>query len=160
MNVHGFEFPAIDGGTLRLADYAGRPLLIVNTASECDTTPQYAGLQRLHERYADSGLVVIGVPSNDFGEQEPGDAAGIRAFCSGHYGVTFALAAKQNVVPPAEHPLYAAIAEELGDIARPRWNFHKYLFAADGGLAGLWDSGMDPDSAEIREAIEAALMDA
>lgn len=157
MNAHEHGFAAIDDGAIRLAEHAGDPILLVNTASECDTTPQYAGLQRLHERYADRGLLVLGVPSNDFGEQEPGDDATIRAFCEQQYGVTFPLAAKQKVIPPDEHPLYAAVAVELGDMGRPTWNFHKFLFAGDGELAGLWDSRTPPEADEIIEAVEALL---
>ena len=160
MNLHAHAFEAIEGGAVRLGDYAGRPVLIVNTASECDTTPQYAGLQRLYERYGDSGLMIVGVPSNDFGQQEPGDDETIRGFCSGRYGITFPLTAKQRVIPPDEHPLYAAIAAELGDLGRPDWNFHKFLFDGDGELAGLWDSRTPPESGEIVEAIAAQLPDA
>lgn len=157
MNAHDYAFDAIDGGTIRLGDYAGRAILVANTASECETTPQYAGLQALHERYGDRGLVVVGVPSNDFGEQEPGDEAAIRSFCAREYGVTFPLTAKQRVIPPDEHPLYRDVAAELGDVARPQWNFHKYLFAPDGELVGLWDSRVEPQSEEVVEPIEAAL---
>lgn len=160
MNAHDHEFPAIDGGTIRLADYAGTPVLLVNTASECGMTPQYAGLQRLHERYRERGLVVIGVPSNDFGGQEPENEAGIARFCETHYGVTFPLAAKQRVIPPDEHPLYRDIAAELGDVARPQWNFHKYLIGPEGEFAGLWESRTDPEPAEIIDDIEAALAQA
>ena len=157
MNLRDHEFNAIDGGIIRLADLVGRAVLIVNTASECATTPQYAGLQRLHERYGDRGLVVIGVPSNDFGEQEPGGEEEIRDFCTRVYGVTFALAARHKVIPPDEHPFYRDLAEELGDIARPQWNFHKYLFAPGGELVGLWDSDIEPEADEIIETIEASL---
>lgn len=157
MNLHDHEFSAIDGGTIRLRDHADGPILVVNTASECGTTPQYAGLQALHEQYADQGLTVIGVPSNDFGEQEPGDEDEIRAFCRREYGVSFPLTAKQHVIPPDEHPFYREIASELGDVARPQWNFHKYLVGTDGDLAGLWDSQTEPRSADIVETIETAL---
>ena len=160
MNAHDHELPAIDGGTIRLADYAGAPILLVNTASECGFTPQYAELQALHERYRDRGFAVIGIPSNDFGEQEPGDEAAIASFCESRYGVNFPLATKLRVVPPDEHPLYAAIASELGDVARPRWNFHKYLIGPDGDLLGLWESSTRPQSAEILEAVEQALASA
>lgn len=157
MNAHDYEFPSIDGGAIRLGDHGGRALLVVNTASECDTTPQYAGLQVLYGRYGNRGLVVIGVPSNDFGEQEPGDEATIRAFCTREYGVSFPLTAKQKVIPPDEHPLYRDVAAEFGDVARPQWNFHKYLFDPDGELAGLWDSRIEPQAEELVEGIEAVL---
>ena len=104
MNAHDYEFTGIERGTIRLSDYTGRAILLVNTASECETTPQYARLQALHERYGDRGLIVIGVPSNDFGGQEPADEAAILSFCRGEYGVTFPLAAKHDVAVriPAE----------------------------------------------------------
>lgn len=154
MNAHDYEFTSIDGHPLRLADYAGRVILLVNTASECVTTPQYAALQRLWERYGAHGFAVIGVPSNDFGEQEPGDEAAIRAFCNEHYGVTFPLTTKQRVVPPDEHPLYRDLGTFFGDAGRPTWNFHKYLIDGDGEFVDLWDSRTPPDDPEIVAAIE------
>jgi len=159
MNAHDFEFPGIEGETIYLGAYAGRVILLVNTASACDTTPQYAGLQTLHERYGSRGLTVLAVPSNDFGQQEPDDNDTIRRFCETRYGVTFLLAAKQKVAPPGEHPFYARIREEIGEAAQPEWNFHKYLIGVDGELLQVWDSRTWPTSGEITGEIEAALPD-
>lgn len=130
---------------------------MVNTASECGYTPQYAGLQKLWRRYRDRGLVVLGVPSNDFGAQEPGREPEIRSFCETTYGVDFPLAAKQKVIGGRAHPFYRWIAAELGEDAAPKWNFHKYLVAPDGSLAGLWPSPVDPLDRKITAAIDAAL---
>jgi len=157
MSAHDFSFPAIDGGTLDLGAFKGKPVLVVNTASECGYTPQYAGLETLWRRYRDRGLVVLGVPSNDFGAQEPGAEPAIQSFCQVHYGVDFPLTAKQTVIGGRAHPFYRWIAAELGEDAAPKWNFHKYLVAPDGSLAGLWPSAVDPLDRKITAAIEAAL---
>jgi glutathione peroxidase len=157
MSAHDFEFKAIDGGALPLAQYEGKPILLVNVASECGFTPQYQQLQELWTRYRDKGLVVLGVPSNDFGAQEPGSEAEIRKFCETRYAVDFPLAAKQQVIGPAAHPLYRWIAAEAGEDAAPRWNFHKYLIDGEGALAGAWPSRVNPLAPEITEAVESAL---
>jgi glutathione peroxidase len=157
MSAHRFSFPAIDGGTVTLADFRGKPVLIVNTASECGYTPQYAALQQLWQRYRDRGLVVLGVPANDFGAQEPGDEPAIASFCQTNYGVDFPLTAKQTVIGGAAHPFYRWVAAEFGEAAAPKWNFHKYLVAPDGSLAGLWPSAVEPLDPEIVAAIESAL---
>lgn len=157
MSAHDFSFPAIDGGTLRLADFKGKPILVVNTASECGYTPQYAGLEKLWHTYRQRGLVVLGVPSNDFGAQEPGAEPAIQSFCQTNYGVDFPLTAKQTVIGGKAHPFYRWIAAELGEDAAPKWNFHKYLVAPDGSLAGLWPSAVDPLDRKITAAIEATL---
>jgi glutathione peroxidase len=132
-------------------------VLIVNTASECGYTPQYAALQQLWQRYRDRGLVVLGVPANDFGAQEPGDEPAIASFCQTNYGVDFPLTAKQTVIGGAAHPFYRWVAAEFGEAAAPKWNFHKYLVAPDGSLAGLWPSAVEPLDPEIVAAIESAL---
>lgn len=157
MNAHDFTFEKIDGGPLPLADFAGRPVLVVNTASECGYTPQYAGLEALWQARRGEGLVVLGVPSNDFGDQEPGDERAIRAFCTARYGVTFPLTRKCRVIGPDAHPFYRWIADSLGEDFAPRWNFHKYLVAGDGELAGAWPSATAPDDGAVGEAIAAAL---
>jgi glutathione peroxidase len=158
-NAHDFSFSTIDGAPLPLAAFRGKPVLLVNTASFCGYTPQYADLEALHQRYAPRGLVVLGVPSNDFGAQEPGTAAEIKTFCSTNYRVTFPLAAKVHVISAeAEaHPLYRWIEAELGEAGVPRWNFHKYLIAPDGSLAGAWPSAVKPQAAEIVGEIERLL---
>lgn len=159
MNAYRFAFRDIDGRPLALNQFAPSVLLIVNTASECGFTPQYAELQVLWRRYRDRGLVVVGVPSNDFGQQEPGDEAAIKAFCRGRYRVDFPLTAKERVIGEGAHPFYRWIASELGESGTPRWNFHKYLIAPDGSLAGVWPSKVSPLDPEITEALEALLAD-
>jgi glutathione peroxidase len=150
-------FGKLGGGPLTGAAGFGKPTLVVNTASECGYTPQYAELQQLWERYRDRGLVVLGVPCNDFGAQEPGDAAAIGAFCGKNYGVTFPLAAKAVITSSPRHPFYQSVAEALGEDQLPRWNFHRYLVGADGELLGAWPSKVSPLAREITDAIEAAL---
>jgi glutathione peroxidase len=157
MNAHDFSFTAIDGTALPLAAYRGRPVLLVNTASFCGFTPQYAELEALWRRYRGRGLVVIGVPSNDFGAQEPGSAQEIREFCEKSYAVDFPLTEKQTVVGAAAHPFFRWIAEELGEAGAPRWNFHKYLVAPDGSLAGAWPSAVRPSDGAILAELEPLL---
>ena len=152
-----FTLPGLAGGTLDLADYAGRPLLIVNTASRCGFTGQYAGLQTLWDRYRDRGLMVIGVPSNDFGRQEPGAEAEIGVFCQKNYGVTFPLSAKLPVSGRAAHPLYRFLAAQGGILSQPRWNFYKYLVSPTGQLKDWFLSTTDPLSARVSRAVEGQL---
>ena len=155
--AHDFEFTALDGKPLKLGQFAGKAVLVVNTASQCGFTPQYAGLQKLWAVKKTQGLVVLGVPSNDFGAQEPADEKAIAKFCSQRYGVDFPLTSKQNVVGGQAHPFYRWIAQELGEAGSPRWNFHKYLIGRDGALVGAWPSSVTPDSKELAEAIDQAL---
>ena len=137
MTAYGFSFPALTGGDIRLAEYAGRPLLVVNTASLCGFTPQYAGLQELWTEFRGRGLVIIGVPSNDFGGQEPGGATEIAQTAQHHYGVTFPIAAKAVVKGSNAHPFYKWAAEARPKDV-PRWNFHKYLIGRDGYIAEVF----------------------
>lgn len=157
MSAHDFAFTSIDGKPLKMTDFKGKAVLVVNTASKCGLTPQYAGLQALHEKYGAKGLVVLGVPSNDFGGQEPGSEAEIRTFCSTNYKVSFPMTAKNAVIGNDAHPLYKWAVTEAGEAATPKWNFHKYLIAKDGTLAGTFGSKVAPDAAELQSAIEAAL---
>lgn len=157
MSGHDFEFAALDGGPLKLAQWRGRPILVANTASLCGFTPQYAGLEALWRTYGGRGLVVLGVPSNDFGEQEPGSAGEIAAFCTTRYAVDFPLAARQRVSGPHAHPFFGWLAAELGEAGAPRWNFHKYLIGRDGGIAGAWPSAVRPDDPAIIAEIERQL---
>ena len=151
-----FSFAALDGGSLRLAEHSGKPILIVNTASQCGYTPQYAGLQELWKRYRDKGLLIIGVPSNDFGGQEPGGPAEINKTAHGEYGVNFPLAAKAEVRGPQAHPFYKwAALERPGD--GPRWNFHKYLIGKDGRIAAVFSTQIEPTDARVIAAIEKEL---
>jgi glutathione peroxidase len=153
---HAFE--AIEGGTLPLGQWRGKVLLVVNTASFCGFTPQYEGLQALWQRYEAKGLVVIGVPSNDFGEQEPKAESEILGFCKGAFGVTFPLTTKQAVKGPQAHPFYLWARETLGAGQAPSWNFHKYLVGRDGKLIAGYGSNVEPLSPELTKAIEAALV--
>jgi glutathione peroxidase len=151
------EFQAIDGGKLPLAQWRGKVLLVVNTASFCGYTPQYEGLQALWQRYEKRGLIVVGVPSNDFGAQEPKSEAEIAGFCRGAFGVTFPLTAKQEVSGPKAHAFYRWAHETLGPAKAPRWNFHKYLVGRDGKLIAGYGAGVEPLSPTLIRAIEAAL---
>ena len=153
MNAHDFVFRSIDGAALPLRDFAGRAVLVVNTASECGFTPQYEGLQALWEAHRDGGLVVLGVPSNDFGGQEPGRETEIKAFCELNYGIDFPLTDKQQVIGPNAHPFYRWVAETLGEDQAPRWNFHKYLIDPEGEVVAAWPSRVAPNAPELRRAI-------
>jgi glutathione peroxidase len=157
MPATDFSFTALDGTDLPLSRFAGKPILLVNVASQCGFTPQYAGLQKLHETYGPQGLVVLGVPSNDFGAQEPGSEQEIRRFCETGFGVGFPLTAKQAVIGSSAHPLYRWIVDQLGEDQAPRWNFHKYLIGRDGELIDAWPSRVAPQANEITSAIAAAL---
>lgn len=137
-----------------LERWRGQPLLMVNTASECGYTPQYEKLQRLYHEYQKAGLVVIGVPCNDFGEQEPGTAEEIRDFCVGNYGVTFPMTGKQTFQGPNAHPMFVDMVEEFTTDVLPRWNFFKYLFGRDGGLIDFWPSDVSPDDKDFRRIVE------
>ncbi len=158
--AHAFGFTSIEGEPLPLAGFAGRPVLVVNTASMCGFTYQYAALQRLWATYRDRGLVVLGVPSNDFGGQEPGSAEEIKTFCETNFDVDFPLTEKVHVKGARSHPLFAWFREQLGADAGPRWNFHKYLVATDGRIVAAWPSSVEPDAKEITAAVEALLADA
>ena len=151
------EFEAIEGGKLPLGKWRGKVLLVVNTASFCGFTPQYEGLQALWERYKKRGLVVVGVPSNDFGAQEPKSEAEIAGFCKGAFGVTFPLTTKETVSGPRAHPFYRWAREALGAASAPGWNFHKYLVSRDGKLIAGYGALVAPLSPTLIRAIEAAL---
>ncbi|MBM3534442.1 MAG: glutathione peroxidase [Alphaproteobacteria bacterium] len=156
-NGFGFTFTSIEGDELPLSKFAGRPMLVVNTASECGYTPQYADLVKLWQGYRNKGLIVLGVPSNDFGGQEPGSEAQIKGFCEVTYGVDFPMTEKQAVIGGKAHPFYKWIVAELGEGAAPRWNFHKYLIGPDGAIAGAWPSSVSPISATITKEIDKLL---
>src|ERR1700744_6175782 len=159
ITAYAFSFPALTGGDIRLADYTGKPLLIVNTASLCGFTPQYAGLQQLWTEFHDRGLMIVGVPSNDFGGQEPGGAAEIAETAQHQYGVTFPIAAKAVVKGPNAHPFYRWAAD-LRPKDVPRWNFHKYLIGHDGYIAEAFPETIEPTDTRVKTAIARSLMDA
>lgn len=156
ITANAFSFPALSEGEIRLADYTGRPLLVVNTASLCGYTPQYAGLQQLWTEFGERGLGMVGVPSNDFGGQEPGGATEIAETAQHQYAVTFAIAAKAVVVGPTAHPFYRWAAEARPKDV-PRWNFHKYLIGRDGYIADVFASAVEPTDTRIKTAIARAL---
>ena len=156
-SAHDFEFTAIGGEPLPLASYKDKVVLVVNTASECGLTPQYDGLEQLWRDYKDKGLVVLGVPSNDFGAQEPGSEAQIQDFCRTSFGVDFPMTSKQVVKGEGAHPFYRWAKERLGEAGEPRWNFHKILIGKDGEpIAGI-GSRTEPTAPEVKQAIEQAL---
>jgi len=157
MNVFEHVFVSITGSRMPLSNYRGQPLFIVNTASECGYTPQYAQLQRLWMDYKQSGLVVIGIPCDDFGHQEPGNEQDIIEFCETNYQVNFPMTGKYNVMGLSAHPLFHAIREEFGEDATPRWNFHKYLFDRNGQLVDFWPSAVPPNDSAVTHAIECNL---
>jgi len=160
VTVHDIPLQTLAGKSATLGDFAGSAVLVVNVASQCGLTPQYAGLQRLHDRFADAGLVVAGFPCNQFGAQEPGTADEISGFCSLNYGVTFPLFAKIDVNGQDRHPLYAELtgapdAEgKAGDI---QWNFEKFLISRDGTVIGRFRPLTEPEAPEVVAAIEASL---
>ena len=157
MNVFEFVFASLSGGSLSLSRYQGQPIIIVNTASECGYTPQYRELQRLWMDYKDSGLIVIAIPCDDFGQQEPGDENTITQFCESNYGVSFPMTAKYNVIGVTAHRLFHSLREEFGDDVLPRRNFHKYLFDRSGQLVEFWPSKVVPDDIVITNKIERSL---
>ena len=157
MNVYEFVFISINGGRMPLSRYQGQPLLIVNTASECGYTPQYKALQRLWLDYRQSGLMVIGMPCDDFGHQEPGDEDSIAEFCETNYQISFPMTGKYHVMGLSAHPLFHAIREEFGEDVTPRWNFHKYFFDRTGQLKDFWPSAVSPDDSAITHQIECNL---
>lgn len=156
-NAHDFSFTSIEGKPLSMNDFAGKPVLLVNTASACGLTPQYQGLQALWEAKKADGLVVLGVPSNDFGAQEPGSESEVQEFCQVRYGVSFPLTSKNAVIGGEAHPLYKWIGGETGEAGLPKWNFHKYLIGKDGSLKAVFGSRTEPQAPEVLAAIDAAL---
>ena len=156
-SAYDFAFQTIDDKPMPLSGYRARVLLVVNTASFCGFTQQYAGLQTLHEKYEGRGLVVIGVPSNDFGAQEPGSNAEIAKFCQGGFNITFPLASKETVKGAAAHPFYGWVRQVLGDGAMPKWNFHKVLVGGDGQPIATFAATVGPADAKLIGAIEKAL---
>jgi glutathione peroxidase len=156
MTAYAFHFAGLSGTDIRLADHAGKPIMVVNTASLCGYTPQYAGLQTLYTRFRDRGLLIIGVPSNDFGNQEPGGATDIEHTAHQGYGVTFPLAAKADVKGLNPHPFYKWAAAER-PLDAPRWNFHKYLVGRDGHIAAAFPSQVEPTDPRVTAAIEKEL---
>jgi glutathione peroxidase len=153
-SAHDITLKDIDGKDVALKTYAGKAVLVVNVASQCGYTPQYAGLQELHEKMAAKGLVVLGVPCNDFGGQEPDDEKAIKVFCTENYKVTFPMTSKVSIKGDSKHPLFALLTQNGGDVG---WNFEKFLIGKDGKVLKRFGSDVEPNSPELLQAIEEAL---
>lgn len=157
-SIYDIPLKDIDGKSTSLKPYQGKVLLIVNVASKCGFTPQYAGLEALYRKFQAQGLVVLGFPCNQFGHQEPGTETEIKQFCTSKYNVTFPMFSKIDVNGANRHPLYVLLAGKdspfAGDI---RWNFTKFLISRDGQIVKRFDSAVKPESSQVTEAIEAAL---
>lgn len=154
MNIFNYVFQSLDSQPLALDRYRGQLIFIVNTASECGYTPQYAKLQRLYENYRGSGVLVLGIPCNDFGAQEPGDAEQIARFCETQFNIQFPMTAKYSVIGRDAHPLFIDLVEQYGQDILPRWNFYKYLFGRNGELIEHWPSRIEPDDIDLIRTLE------
>lgn len=155
--AHDFDFTSIEGKPLPLKQFSGHPVLVVNVASKCGLTPQYEGLVSLYHELRDQGLVVLGVPSNQFMGQEPGTNEEIQTFCSTTYDVDFPLTAKTDVKGETAHPFYQWAKSQLGDPAEPVWNFHKLLIGKDGTALKAFAPTVTPEAPELKAAINEAL---
>ena len=159
MSFLDFKTQSLDGQPVDLSHYKGKVLLVVNTASQCGFTPQYAGLEKLYAEDKEKGLVIIGFPANNFGGQEPGSNEEIGAFCKKNYGVTFPMMAKLSVKGDDQSPIFAYLTQDAnpnltGDIS---WNFEKFLISRDGELVGRFKSAVTPDSDQLQKALKAEL---
>jgi len=157
LSVYDFKMKTIDGQDEKLSSFAGKALLIVNTASECGYTPQYESLQGLYAKYKDRGFEVLAFPANNFGEQEPGTNAEIKTFCSTQFHTTFPLFAKISVKGKDMHPLYQYLTRESGFNGDIKWNFNKFLVDPKGRVAARYDSKIDPLAREIVGKVEEIL---
>jgi glutathione peroxidase len=159
-SIYDFTMKSIDGQPVSLKSYSGKVVLLVNVASRCGFTPQYAGLEALYEKYKDRGLVIVGIPANNFASQEPGTNDEIKKFCSTKYNVTFPMMAKVSVLGDDETPLYQFLTDKAanpqigGDI---KWNFTKFLFDRNGKPVARFEPAITPDSPQVQTAIESAL---
>jgi glutathione peroxidase len=159
-SVYDFTMKSIDGQPVSLKTYTGKVVLLVNVASRCGFTPQYAGLEALYEKYKDRGLVIVGIPANNFGSQEPGTNEEIKKFCSSKYNVSFPMMAKVSVLGDDKTPLYQFLTDKSqdpqfgGDI---KWNFTKFLVDRKGNLVARFEPNVTPDSPEVQTAVESAL---
>jgi glutathione peroxidase len=159
-SIYDFTMKSIDGQQVSLKTFSGKVVLLVNVASRCGFTPQYAGLEALYEKYKDRGLVIVGIPANNFGSQEPGTNEEIKKFCSSKYNVSFPMMAKVSVLGEDETPLYQFLTDKGqdpqfgGDI---KWNFTKFLVDRNGKLVARFEPNVTPDSPEVQAAVESAL---
>jgi glutathione peroxidase len=158
VSLYDISLKDIDGKDATLKPYQGKVILVVNVASKCGFTPQYAGLEALYKKYKDQGLVICGFPCNQFGAQEPGTEADIKKFCTSKYDVTFPMFSKLEVNGPNRHPLYVALAGKDSPFPGSiKWNFTKFLIGRDGKILNRFDSRVEPGSEAMTKAIEAAL---
>ncbi|MCC2646729.1 MAG: btuE [Rickettsiaceae bacterium] len=154
-NIYSYSFETIDGkGKIKLEDYKGKLIIIVNTASLCGFTKQFASLQEIWVKYKDRGLVIIGVPSNNFGNQEPGRNSEIQNFCSTKFNISFPLAAKTDIKGDRAHPFFIRTRAEFGRLSGPSWNFYKYIISPEGKLLAWYTSLVDPKSKKFISFIE------
>ena len=154
MSLHDISAKTLEGEEKSLGIYMDQVVLVVNTASECSSTPQYAGLEALWREYKDKGFVLLGFPSNDFGGQEPGNESQIREFCTKNYGVTFPMYSKIKTAGDGQSPVFRYLSADYGE---PKWNFHKYLVSKKGRVIKAFPTSVAPDDPKLRAAIEAAL---
>ena len=155
-SFHDFSIESISGGEITLADYKNKVVLLVNTASQCGFTPQYAGLQKIYDRYKDDGFVVLGVPSDDFNQELSSDDD-VKKFCEIRYGVNFPLTTIQKIKGEGAHPLYKWISGNTSVIGQPRWNFHKFLIGKEGQIINWFSSMTSPTSEGLLKQVEQAL---
>ena len=155
-SFHDFSIESISGGDISLADYKNKVVLLVNTASQCGFTPQYAGLQKIYDRYKDDGFVVLGVPSDDFNQELSSDDD-VKKFCEIRYGVNFPLTSIQKIKGDSAHPLYKWISGNTSVIGQPRWNFHKYIISKEGKVLNWFSSMTSPTSDGLLKQVEQAL---
>ncbi|TAE25804.1 MAG: glutathione peroxidase [Candidatus Kapaibacterium sp.] len=156
-SIHEFTVNSIEGKPVKLEDYKGKVVLIVNVASRCGFTPQYEGLEKLYKQYSSKGFVVLAFPANNFMGQEPGTDADIKQFCSTKYNVTFPMFSKISVKGDDMHPLYQFLTTKSTPAGDVRWNFGKFLIGKDGKIIARYDSKVAPEAAELTSAIDAAL---
>jgi glutathione peroxidase len=158
--IYDIEMPRLSGQPESLSTYKGKVVMAVNVASKCGFTPQYAGLEKIYERYSDQGFTILGFPCNQFGRQEPGSAEQIEQFCRVNYGVTFPMFAKIDVKGDDQHPLFALLTEtpdDAGKAGNVGWNFEKFLIDRQGNVTRRFRSRTKPEDARVTEAIEALL---
>jgi glutathione peroxidase len=156
-NMYGVDITKLGGGKMELDKYKGKAVLVVNIATQCGYTGQLDGLQKLYDKYKSKGLVVLGVPSNDFGGQTPEDEAGVSKFCKLNYGVEFPLTQKAVVKGPEKHALIKVLMDSAADKNEIKWNFEKFLVSKEGKVLSRYGSGTKPDDKDLSKAIEAAL---
>ena len=155
--AYDFSFKDLDGSTLSLSDYKNKVIVVVNVASQCGFTKQYDDMQKIWDKYQKKGIVMLGVPSNDFGKQEPGSNADIKNFCEAKFGITFPMTEKVSVKGENAHPFYIWAKENYGRSAVPKWNFHKIIIGKNGKIEDTFASITNPSSKKFIQSIEKAL---